>query len=461
MILILVFLFFLIPSIDPDLGWYIRTGAEFFSTGSIPFNNTYTYFLSGYHFLNPYSLYAITVFSMYKTLGLWGLMFLNALVMTLGFYLIGRIFPKAKTIVRALLFIALLLVYNQFLLGLRSQITTFIGIIAVYYVILTQRSVVKGFVLSFALFIFWANLHGGFPIGLMIIGLALLNSLFTPSKKASLYCVSVLSGGFIGSLINPFGIYLYSWTIRHFQVPLSSMIAEWTPPSIVVILFISAAFFILIIIAFSVPSKRKLFWAALLLLFSYLSVRANRNIVLLLVTITLFITDYFYNYFQKIEHSKKFMQLITLGIVFGTLISLYTLFTRSIPFITDNKGFCNNEFAVYPCEAVSYLKSNPLEATNVFAPYEWGGYLEWQLPQYAYFTDGRMAVWDSPLQESPYLTNLKIMQAKEGYKDILEKYNTEALFISSGSYLDIDIQKDSSWKEVYRDETSVIYLPNN
>ena len=458
MILILVFLVYIIPSVDPDLGWYIRTGTEFFKTGQIPFHNTFTYFLEGYRFINPYSLYAIITAFVYQILGQWGLAGIFAFLMVLSFLLVGKIFPRAKTIVLSLLFLSFLPVYNQFLLGLRSQIITIVGLVIAYYLCLTQRNYKRGLLLSFLLFVFWANMHGGFPIGLVIFVAALINALIEKDYKNVKYFLSLLIVGFFGSLINPFGISLYSWTFKHFQIPLNTMIAEWTVPGIIPMMIIAVVTFIIAIVILSVPHKRKFFWLLLLVMFSYLSLSANRNIVLFSLTVVLLTADYGYTWFIRLEKNWKIRRAVNIGIIIGIVITGYILINRNIGVITNSNRHCNNEFSSYPCDAIDYLLENPIAIKNIFAPYEWGGYLEWKLPHYKYFTDGRMVVWDSPEGESPYFTNLKIIQAQDGYQDILDRYNTQALLIPSGSFLDLDIQNIKSWREIYRDNLSVIYI---
>lgn len=458
MILILVFLVYFIPSVDPDLGWYIRTGTEFFKTGQIPFHNTFTYFLEGYRFINPYSLYAIITAFVYQILGQWGLAGIFAFLMVLSFFLVGKIFPGAKTIILSLLFLSFLPVYNQFLLGLRSQIITIVGLVIAYYICLTKRSYKRGFVLSAILFMLWSNTHGGFPIGLVIFVAALINAVTGKNYKDSKYFLSLLVGGLFGSVINPFGISLYAWTLKHFQIPLNTMIAEWTVPGIIPTMVIAVVTFIIAIVILSVPHKRKFFWLLLLVMFSYLSLRANRNIVLFFLTVVLLTADYGYTWFIRLEKNWKIRRTVNIVIIIGIVITGYILIDRNIGVITNSNRYCNNEFSTYPCGVVSYISNNPLSVDNIFAPYEWGGYLEWKLPHYKYFTDGRMVVWESPYNESPYLTNLKIMQAQKGYQDILDQYNTQALLIPSGSFLDLDIQNKKSWREIYRDNLSVIYI---
>lgn len=148
MILIFIFILFFTPSIDPDLGWYIRGAGE-----------NLTYFLPDYRFENPYSLYSYLAGIIWNTLGHLGFALVYALLMVFAFYLVQRIYPRAKTIAPASLLIALTPLYSYFILGLRSQIITFVGLVVCYFLVLTDRSLKKSIVITFLLFAIWANMH--------------------------------------------------------------------------------------------------------------------------------------------------------------------------------------------------------------------------------------------------------------------------------------------------------------
>jgi hypothetical protein len=107
---------------------------------------------------------------------------------------------------------------------------------------------------------------------------------------------------------------------------------------------------------------------------------------------------------------------------------------------------------------VDFLKKNVVKNENIFANYEWGGFLEWALPQDKYFVDGRMPTWKTPENLSPYTVYLNVIQAQPGYEKTLDTYKTDLLLITSGSYLDLELTNNKSvWQEVYRDDVSVIY----
>src|SRR5205814_1427764 len=51
-----------------------------------------------------------------------------------------------------------------------------------------------------------------------------------------------------------------------------------------------------------------------------------------------------------------------------------------------------NEIGFYPRGAVLFLQKQSLKG-EIFALYDWGGYLDWKLPEKKVFVDGRMPSW--------------------------------------------------------------------
>jgi len=146
-------------------------------------------------------------------------------------------------------------------------------------------------------------------------------------------------------------------------------------------------------------------------------------------------------------------------LVMGVPTVLLVNFVRTFEQTANWESYCFSIKSTQPCEAIRFLKETKPDVKNVFANYEWGGVLTWQLPNYRYFVDGRMPAWPVPDMRSPYTVYLDLMQAKSGYLQKLAGYGTDVIFVGSGSFLDAALQKEprTNWKELYRDQKAVIY----
>jgi len=120
----------------------------------------------------------------------------------------------------------------------------------------------------------------------------------------------------------------------------------------------------------------------------------------------------------------------------------------------------------YPSGAVHFLKQNRLSG-NMFNPYDWGGYLIWQLyPDYKVFTDGR------ELQEEIFWQHVSIMKGSSQtfggipeWKLYLEAYGINFIItysVDSFSWSLIPLVSallyDEEWQLIYLDKNSLIFV---
>ena len=156
------------------------------------------------------------------------------------------------------------------------------------------------------------------------------------------------------------------------------------------------------------------------------------------------------------------IRLIPLGLPTSILCSIIILFLiiyvpQTIKFDTSWTEYCQKGLTIYPCQAI---KDYPQLSGNIYAMYEWGGFLIWQKPDIKVFVDGRMPAWKDENGKSPYQVFLDIIQTQSGWNEKLNKWKTDYLLITNGSYLDLLLKNGVNkynWLEVYRDDTAVIY----
>lgn len=130
-----------------------------------------------------------------------------------------------------------LLLLNFYTMGysatLRAQVFSFLWFtvfIAVLEAVRLQKLSLRWVYLLALVFPLWANFHGGFIMGFILLSLygvgALLN---TRALKSGLpYAISICSGALLLSLLNPYGLkywqfLFHAWTLNR------SYIAEWSP----------------------------------------------------------------------------------------------------------------------------------------------------------------------------------------------------------------------------------------
>lgn len=440
--LLLVFLALFLPAVDTDLGWHLRYGEYFIQTGQFLRENTLTYFLADYYWPNPFPLYQPLTYLIYKTGGLLGLAVAYGFLGALGFWIFNKINLKLPKI-NLILFLGLVLFsWTVFSLGWRAQIFTFLGLVLLFF---TLKRVEKSGRILWALpllFLIWANLHGGFVLGLTVLA------------TSWLFPAAIFSA--LAALVNPNGIELYEEVLKHAQYPLNTLIAEWVAPNIETQILIVGITIVTLFSFITSHNTKRWFWLACILLFAALALQARRNLAFFGLVTALAILEVFQQKLVALEQSTKFAKLWPALLGSGIIVLLLFQAPRTVAVSTNLAEWCNAREIKQPCRAVEYIGAHPIAGQNVFAAYEWGGFLEWQLPQYKYFVDGRMPAWVTP---SPYTNYLEIIQARPSWEEKLNSYGTNWLLIGTGTFLDLELQKKTHarWLEQYRDNVAVIY----
>jgi len=456
-----VFMFFFLPPNDTDLGWHLKYGDYFLSQGKFLTQNKLTVLLSDYYWPNSYSLYQILSATIFRLAKFPGLSFSYALVFVTFFYLLYLILKKNICQTSFLFLVITFFSWSVFGLGWRAQIFSLLGLALIFRILKTSK---KYFFLPL-IFFFWANFHGGFILGIMVLAIFLLLQLIEVStkkmapKSVYVYCFYFLLS-LMATIINPYGFKIWWEDLNHLKVPMHELIAEWLPPQ-GLLYFLLMLFFALAFIMF-LAQKRKSLWQWFLFIclfpFFYLVLSARRNLPFFFTITGLIILSS--NFAEKLVKNINFTSL---GKSFIILIFLWGLFYQ-LPntLLTDLswKNYCQQKRKFpFPCEAVDFIKENKIKGT-IYNTYEWGGFLEWQLPDSIFFVDGRMPAWPTSTSKSPYTIYLDIIQHQPGWEQTLESYKIDYLFIGAGTFLDLKLKNSPDkypWQEIYRDQKAVIY----
>lgn len=301
----------------------------------------------------------------------------------------------------------------------------------------------------------WANTHGSFVLGLVLLPFLLLSQTGDGKKKALVFLLSLLA-----TFLTPFGSQLYVAVWRHFAgLDLSLLIAEWqtTPlwlwPIIGGTSLAAALVFVRSHASLNSPKflKPPIAMVLALLPFAFLALRAQRH------------TPFFF--LLSLSLLSCYRPKFSLGFLvvpLATSFLLLSLILRWPVALVTNADYCQTSSLNYPCAAIGFLKKQP-DKGLIFNRYEWGGFLIWQLPEFPIFVDGRMPAWPTPVNKSPYTIYLETLQTQPGWQETLRAYNLNWILISPGVFLDLLLQPDPAkygWQEIYRDKISVIYRRN-
>ncbi len=475
-IIVVTFFFYLQTALgfmDPDFGWHIRFGELVLQRG-IPITDPFSYSMPSYKFINHEWLTDIVLSIIYNPERLLLLGFIFITISIFSVLLHFHSLPVNPWTI--LLFICTTFSLRMFI-GIRPQLLSWFFFSLVWYLLYNQQLWRTSRYLIPLLFLLWANLHGGFPMGLALIFLFSFVGFVTkkPEWKSN-SIIFLLSFG--ATYINPYGLDLWKEIfVSVFDTSLRWSIQEWLPSLATANLILWAYVAGSSIIVFMQYKKLSFEMIVLYVFFLVAALSSVRHLpfwIFISIPVTAKASSYFYKHVKKTRGGEQRLQTAYVFVVILMLVLyiLHKLINQySIPKI--------DEVYYYPFSAVRYLRSN-IPKGNLFSFYGWGGYLIWKLPEKKVFVDGRMPSWkQQPLpDESPnaFKEHNAIFEGSYPVSKAIKKYNIstfllpvekktrkrvkllERFFTSAKETPDIyDQLRKLKWKIVYKDSIAVVY----
>lgn len=467
---VVVFLLSLHHPADTDIGWHLKYGEFFFQNGRIALQNTFSSQMPDYHWINHSWLSDVLSYAIFQFGGFLGLSIAGALIITLTFYFISKA-AKLSFWKQAVIFPLLYYLEEPLLIiSFRSQLLSILGIALIYYLYKKyEEGNAKSLLFLPPLFMLWANLHGGFILGLglliFFITCKIVQNIFTKTAEnitaQNLRLAITASAAVLATLVNPYGLKIYQETFKHLDNPLQKYIVEWTPFELFSQLWWNVVVWgAVLLISFVIVFRKRIHYkfiplavaVAVLYLFSFWMRRYNWPMYLLSVPIVATVVE-------ALKPQKKEMQKFIPVIIFAGLY-LYIAFIK-LPILNIFRmnwvRYCV-EFVSCSQESAQYILDHKL-FDNLYTFYNWGGWIIWQYPQIKPSIDGRMAFWTDGSVYSAFkdyfwleqnLTDMDISQWDVVWippsKPIHEQMEN---LVSQGK-----------WTRIFRDNFALIYIRN-
>lgn len=450
--------------LDPDFGWAIRLG-EFILKNGIPKTDPFSYTMPSYPYVDYEWLTHVGIFKIYSLFGYNGLALIFTLI-AISSILICIRGTNIKFIPLQILFASAVL-FSYF--GIRSQVITWLFFAVVCRIALDPNLWKKYKYFFPILFLLWANLHGGFIVGLLV--LVIINLIKRDKKNLIIVAITVLA-----TLLNPYGWRLWRevW-ISMSDLPIRLYIIEWRPIffSVTAVGLVFLAYVLAFILQFG--KKYKIYEIVLFTLLLMAAFSSARNIPLFLIFALILLKKSIENFLLEVGNNRqKLFRFYLLYVFFLIAISVLVVIQMRGDYLAA-KTKAENEY--YPGQAVKYLSEN-LPKGQIFSSYEWGGYLDWKLLQKKVFIDGRMASWrqeSSPL-ESGYIfgEDNSLLLLKISLPRVFKKYRIDTVLLPRAWLIEnkknsnreiiskfVKELKKNNFKEVYRDKVAIIYAQKN
>jgi hypothetical protein len=343
----------------------------------------------------------------------------------------------------------------------------------------------------------WVNLHGGFLVGLVLIGIYwidavwqwlrlkedrfddVLRKIWVGRRVRNLTIAGILSG--LATLANPYGFHLYVHIYRYLSDRfLMDHIDEFQSPNFhYVAQKCFAGLLLLTLVALAVKKRgvglARLSQALVVLFAVYSGPYASRNIPVSSLLLILMIGPWLSEAMEKFADRRlaargaapmRFLQRME-AVEFSLRGHLWPIATVVLAcWIAANGGklgastWMGAHFDAkrFPVAAVDYFESD-LEKKNVTGPIvspdSWGGYLIYRLyPRVRTVVDDRHDFYGDGFIKS----YLKMVNAEPGWQDFLQQHAAQCVFAPRNSALASILAETSGWKVIYTDDVATVFV---
>ncbi|MFC1478163.1 hypothetical protein ACFL57_01730 [Candidatus Margulisiibacteriota bacterium] len=493
LLLLIVFIAFLLqPLFSADIWWHLKTGELIWNTNTIPRFDVFSFTNFGTEWIAHEWLSEWVFYGCYKVAGLAGLLLWRALMALGVFFLLDRIMRLRK--VEPLYRIAgiLLAIAGTGILWLvRPHLWTVLFTMLLIWILEKKNTTPghKSLWIIPLLFIPWVNLHTGYVVGLVVLGIYVINNVMgfvrAGSKPAPTFKsvivnqhITILALSLLACLLNPNGyhIFLFPFAFATGALPNYKYVTEWATPAFkqVPVFFIMIISLILMLIRkFRIQSPplggfrgphsalSDTLLTAFFLALAFSAVRHAPFFVIAVMPVFCVLLQSTVGAGVRagskpapatIKHIASSLaaieQQMSGHITVWILIAAGVLFTLvgNLPVQIEEKNF--------PVEAVQYIKEHNIRG-RYFHHYNWGGYLIWHLwPQNKVFIDGRNEVHGMRFLEDEYLA---LLNAKTNWKAVLNKYQISHILLPPGEPLAKLLKENPEWQVLYQDEKAFLF----
>lgn len=471
---------------DAGIGWHIRTGELILSTHQIPRVDPYSSIMAGKPWVAWEWLYDVVVGALHSKLGLNGVVWLNALFVAATFSWTLRISIRRGTNLFAALVLVLLAISASMIHVLaRPHVVTWFFVVMWFSILEgSERRAFAGnrvpqggwlWLLPISMVV-WANVHGGFLLGLVLCVAFWIGALWTwyttsgigfndsLRRIASGRLVRNLTGvtalSAVATFVNPHGWHLHehifsyltnSFFMEHieeFQSPNFHFVAQ-------------KCFLVLLLLTLvTLPVRRcalKVSEGLLVLFAVYSGLYASRNLPVASILLVLIVGPLLpaprplSSFTEKMSTTDASLR----GRVWSIVALIFVLVVDANGGRIAGKQLADAHFDSnrMPVAAVDYVEKNRIQQP-VFTPDYWGGYLVYRLyPKSKVVIDDRHDLFGEQVMAS----YLKIVRPQPGWDGFLREYRVSCIMMPKNAGLTALLNESPRWKSVYSDNLAVIF----
>lgn len=316
----------------------------------------------------------------------------------------------------------------------------------------------------------WANVHGGFPVGLAVVGCYLLAAGIESWRRSGRGLVRdrrvwalglCLAACAAATCLNPYGWRVYEYVGLTSSAATARRIDEWQAPGLNLLIGkMLVASVVLLLILFALPGRRpRIRDVCLIVCFLPFAVGSARMIAWWLLVAAPMTARLLAAHLpaKLLQGDAAEKPSLASGLIFGVLLLAIALsvpgWKRYNPLIGPIRPAHRPEDDLHSlCEQLAAR-----DGGRIFSRFEWSEYLGWALaPRYTIFMDGRIEIFpDEVWREYAALT-----RGRADWQELLDRYGVEYLLLDTGSYhaeLLPQVERSPLWEPLYHAGDGILF----
>ena len=458
---------------DGDTGYHIRTGEFIIQNWTIPERDIFSFRNPPVPWVAHEWLSEIIMAIVHRASGLTGIViFFSFIIATTYFLLFRMLRQESRDVLLSALIVCFAVVSSTPHWLARPHIFS-LALTVIWYHLLNEfqyRHKDRLFLLPL-LTLVWVNLHGGYIVGIVLLGIYVVGNLVSwithretnaePFLQNSKSLLLIMIVCIVVSMINPQGYHILLFPFKvtsdkflmdHVQEFLSPNFHQPLP----------FKYLLLLLIAILARSRPTVNWIELMLIltFTYMALYSVRYITLFaIITAPILIRLVDQMKLELPTKVRRFLDERNMGLsqierqtsgYFWLILALSAVV--SLGAAGNYQYKFSEEF--YPVSAVEFLKKENIVG-NTFTHDGFGDYVIYAAwPQHKVFIDGRTDMYGAERMKE-YLT---LAHAMPGWKEIVDKYTFSSILFDTHSPLVSALAADRNWQLIHSDPLASIFL---
>jgi hypothetical protein len=445
-----------------DLAYHLRAGEMILDTGRIPTTDTWTFTAAGSAWLNQQWGAQVILAAVDRFAGWTGLALLRAALVGLTFGLLFEACRRRGLDLRraAWLTIAAFIVAAA-ALALRPQLFG-MALLAMTLLLVTDRRTHPRRLWAMPLIVIvWANVHGSFFLGPVVLGLAWLEDVHegVPNRHRLLFLAAISAAA---ALVNPFGLAVWVYAVGLSTNPfVTSRISEWQPTSlrsIPGVLFFGSVAAVVVLIA---RRGRRVPWPTLATLgvFAAIGTYAIRGIAWWPLGAAVALAGLLATEAPaaaevargpvRAERTNR-LNVVVVGLIVALCIVLLPIWRPIDRALNAPAGVVGDA----PPGITAALRSIVRPGDRLLNPQSWGSWFEFTFPDVPVALDSRIEVF--PVEVWDQLD--RVRDGGDGWQELLAKWAVTIVVATHDEPELVTRLAAAGWHDVFHDDDGTILV---